>query len=288
MVTVTNEPALTSQVMHLQRQYMEYIQGAKQAQQLRQEHLAHNITLSNISNLSQIGATNTTNAYQNAMHSKAGDIALRGRAYSTSSAGSTGGAYAQSNALRGGANSSAVNSAQARLYTLSASTAASTANLNSNSLHNNGLHSASFHHPSNHSNGQLHSMYHSTGQLHGLYPSNGFFLDPNTEDTSMAAKGLNLAFNFVNELLKCVKLLRSCGCFDELREPYHEVSVCAFLNRFVCVCLTSLQVRSYQRRLAASPTAQQRRTLAARQPVPVLRRTALLVQYVIIPGCIGT
>jgi len=134
------------------------------------------------------------------MYSKAGDIALRGRAYSTSSAGSTGGAYAQSNALRGGAHSSAANSAQARLYTLSASTAASTANLNSNSLHSNALHSASFHHQSNHSNGQLHSMYHSN-------PSNGFFLDPNTEDTSMAVKGLNLAFNFVNELLKYVTLL---------------------------------------------------------------------------------
>lgn len=189
--------------MHLQRQYMEYIQGAKQAQQLRQEHLTHNITLSNLTNLSQIGANNTNNAYQSAMYSKAGDIALRSRAYSTSSAGSAGGAYAQ-NTFRGGA-SSVANSAQARLVTLSASTAASTANLNSTTLHNAPLHSASFHHVNNHSNGPIHSAYHSTGQLHGNYPSNGFFLDPNTEDTSMAAKGLNLAFNFVNELLKYVK-----------------------------------------------------------------------------------
>lgn len=111
-------------------------------------------------------------------HSKGEALSLRTRAYSTSSVSSTGTGPAggQSSFRAGGLNSSA---AQARLYTLSAgasATSGSAANLN--------LHTSSA------------ASVHPSSSL--LYANE---LDAG-EDASMATKGLNLAFNFVSELLK--------------------------------------------------------------------------------------
>ena len=156
-----NEPSLTSQVIHLHRLFMEYLQSAKLAQLVSHE---------NLNTKSDHGMNN------------------RSRTYSTSSAGSAG-AHTNNSGLRG-AGTSSTSAAAARLYTLSASAVASSNNVGTASGAN-----------------LSHTYSHPSGNIYpGPFPPNNLLysaadLDHN-EDASMATKGLNIAFNFVSELLK--------------------------------------------------------------------------------------
>lgn len=148
VTTKTNEPALTSQVMHLHRQYMESLQSAKMSQLVGHENL-------------------------NARGDAAG---FRNRTYSTSSAGSSSLPGAASSGLR----SFSTSAAQSKLYTIS---------------------TPSYSQHQQHAASQGQGMYHPSGgnSMSNFGQAQDFEA---AEDTSIAAKGLNLAFSFVSELLK--------------------------------------------------------------------------------------
>lgn len=155
MTRKTNEPALTSQVMHLHRQYMEYLQAAKLAQLVGHE----------------------------ALHARGDAISFRNRTYSTSSAGSVSAPGGSTTGLR----SFSTSAAQSKMYTISTPSIAS------------GSYSQHQQFAAGMSQGQV--LHH-----HGGAGSSSNFAQPlesdAAEDTSIAAKGLNLAFSFVSELLK--------------------------------------------------------------------------------------
>lgn len=155
----TNEPALTSQVMHLHRQYMEHLQTSKMAQLVKHESL---------------------NA-----RSDAGSF--RNRTYSTSSTGSASmpGSSSNNAALR----SFSTSAAQSKMYTISTPS----------------LISGSYSQYPQYASGQ--SQQGQQGQYHHQLASGGNHSAQahdweGADDTSIAAKGLNLAFSFVSELLK--------------------------------------------------------------------------------------